>query len=229
LGQISAIDLLKHQQKGDNISGLEIMANGTPEVFPLRGNAKKIEDTWVRGTTNNKMVPESLSSPPAAPAKAALIQLEKGDNISGLEIMANGTPEVFPLRGHPTAIESTWVRGTTNNKMVPESLSSPPAAPAKEAAPAKAANVQLEDNTGKWAGYNGPSDKTWIRSTTDAAMVTEPPIPKAANVQLEDNAGKWGAYTGPIEDTWIRSTTDAAMVTEPPVPKIKAPADAANI
>jgi hypothetical protein len=28
--------------------------------------------------------------------------------------MANGTPEVFPLRGHPKAIAATWERGTTN-------------------------------------------------------------------------------------------------------------------
>jgi len=28
------------------------MANGTPEVFPLRGNPKSIPATWVRGTTD---------------------------------------------------------------------------------------------------------------------------------------------------------------------------------
>jgi hypothetical protein len=35
----------------------------------------------------------------------SLLQINKGDNISGLEIMANGTPEVFPLRGHPIPVE----------------------------------------------------------------------------------------------------------------------------
>ena len=49
--------------------------------------------------------------------------MRRGDNISGLEIMANGTPEVFPLRGNPTKVEATWVRGTTDSKMVPDSLS----------------------------------------------------------------------------------------------------------
>jgi hypothetical protein len=44
------------------------MANGTPETFPLRGNSKAIEATWVRGTTNDAMVPASLSSAPAAKA-----------------------------------------------------------------------------------------------------------------------------------------------------------------
>ena len=82
--------------------------------------------------------------------------------------MANGTPEVFPLRGNPTKVEATWVRGTTDPKMVPDSLSSPPVA--------KSA-IQLGDNLGAWAGYNGPVEKTWIRTTTDAAMVTEPPVP----------------------------------------------------
>jgi hypothetical protein len=28
--------------------------------------------------------------------------------------MANGTNEVFPLRGHPKAIPATWARGTTD-------------------------------------------------------------------------------------------------------------------
>ena len=28
--------------------------------------------------------------------------------------MANGTAEVFPLRGNPKAITATWERGTTN-------------------------------------------------------------------------------------------------------------------
>jgi len=28
--------------------------------------------------------------------------------------MANGTPEVFPIRGNPKAITATWERGTTN-------------------------------------------------------------------------------------------------------------------
>jgi len=28
--------------------------------------------------------------------------------------MANGSAETFPLRGHPTKIESTWVRGTVD-------------------------------------------------------------------------------------------------------------------
>ena len=64
LGHVSSVQLNRANQ--DNLSGLEIMANGTPEVFPLRGNAKKIEDTWVRGTTNSAMVPASLSSAPAS-------------------------------------------------------------------------------------------------------------------------------------------------------------------
>ena len=69
--------------------------------------------------------------------------MRKGDNIAGLEIMANGTPEVFPLRGHPTAIEATWARGTTDDKMVPAALSNAPAAPAKEAAPAAKSLIQI--------------------------------------------------------------------------------------
>jgi len=28
------------------------MANGTPEVFPLRGNPKSIPATWARGTVD---------------------------------------------------------------------------------------------------------------------------------------------------------------------------------
>jgi len=28
--------------------------------------------------------------------------------------MANGTPEVFPLRGHPKAVPATWARGTVD-------------------------------------------------------------------------------------------------------------------
>lgn len=34
--------------------------------------------------------------------------------------MANGTPEVFPLRGHPTSIPATWARTTTDAAMVKE-------------------------------------------------------------------------------------------------------------
>ena len=88
LGSTRAIQL--NRGEGDNISGLEIMANGTPEVFPLRGHPMKIEDTWGRFKS--------------------LANKGEGDNISGLEIMANGTPEVFPLRGHPMKIEDTWGR-----------------------------------------------------------------------------------------------------------------------
>jgi len=59
--------------------------------------------------------------------------------------------------------------------MVPAYLSEPPKAP-------KAASLlQLEDNTGKWAGYSGPVEKTWVRGTTNNAMVpaylSEPPKP----------------------------------------------------
>jgi len=28
--------------------------------------------------------------------------------------MANGTPEVFPLRGNPKAVAATWARGTVD-------------------------------------------------------------------------------------------------------------------
>ena len=28
--------------------------------------------------------------------------------------MANGSAETFPLRGHPTSLEQTWSRGTTD-------------------------------------------------------------------------------------------------------------------
>ena len=52
------------------------------------------------------------SAPPAAPGFTAAIQL--GDNEAGLELMANGTPEVFPLRGHPKSVPSTWARGTVD-------------------------------------------------------------------------------------------------------------------
>jgi len=95
LGHISAVNLLKHhkRQHVDNI--------------------KNIEKTWSRDTVDDSMLPADSQS----------IQLNKGDNISGLEIMANGTPETFPLRGHPTSIEKTWVRGTTDSAMVPDSLS----------------------------------------------------------------------------------------------------------
>ena len=48
----------------------------------------------------------------AAPAKEAKIQLE--DNEAGLELMANGTPETFPLRGNPKTVPETWARGTVN-------------------------------------------------------------------------------------------------------------------
>jgi hypothetical protein len=49
----------------------------------------------------------------AAPAKeAAAVQLE--DNESGLEVMANGTAETFPLRGHPKSVPATWARGTVD-------------------------------------------------------------------------------------------------------------------
>ena len=183
LGQISAVELLKHHkrqhrndneaaieatwdrgttgdnmmpasliQRGDNISGLEIMANGTPETFPLRGNAKAIEATWVRGTTNDAMVPASLSS---APAEKAAVQLD-----------GNWSTYTGP-------IPATWVRGTTNDAMVPAALSEPPKPAAK--APVDKVALQLDGN---WSTYTGPPEKTWIRGTTDSAMVTEPPIPK---------------------------------------------------
>jgi len=102
--------------------------------------------------------------------------------------------------------------------------------PVPKLAPSKAANIQLEDNVGKWAGYSGPTEDTWVRGTTNDKMVPASLSypPKAANVQLEDNTGKWAGFSGPIEKTWVRGTTDAAMVTEPPVPKL-APSKAANI
>jgi len=40
--------------------------------------------------------------------------LQLADNESGLEVMANGSAETFPLRGHPKSIPATWVRGTTD-------------------------------------------------------------------------------------------------------------------
>ena len=73
--------------------------------------------------------------------------MRRGDNVAGLEIMANGTPETFPLRGNRKTIEATWVRGTTNSAMVPDSLSQPPKDDAK---------IQIGDNLGKWAGFDGP-------------------------------------------------------------------------
>ena len=83
--------------------------------------------------------------------------------------MANGTPEVFPLRGNAKKIEDTWVRGTTNSAMVPASLSS---------APASKSDLQLQ---GDWSTYTGPIPATWVRGTTNASMVTEPPVPALKN------------------------------------------------
>ena len=152
-------------------------------------NEAAIEATWDRGTTGDNMMPASL--------------IQRGDNISGLEIMANGTPETFPLRGNAKAIEATWVRGTTNSSMVKESLAQ-----------------------GDWATYSGPIPATWVRGTTNDAMVpaalSMPPKP-AAKAPVDKVAlqldGNWSTYSGPPEKTWIRGTTDASMVTEPPVPK----------
>ena len=59
--------------------------------------------------------------------------------------------------------------------MVPAALSEPPKPKAKEAAPVDKVALQLDGN---WSTYSGPVEKTWVRGTTDAAMVTEPPIPK---------------------------------------------------
>ena len=195
------------------------MANGTPEVFPLRGHPTAIEATWARGTTDAKMVPAAQS----------LIQIQ--DNTG-------------KWAGVGDDYEKTWIRGTTNDAMVPAYLSNPPAPPkAKAAAPPKAANVQLEDNTGKWAAVGDDYEKTWIRGTTNDAMVpaylSQPPAPKkaaapakAANIQLEDNVGKWAAVGDDYEKTWIRGTTNDAMVpaylsNPPAAPKSAAPAKAA--
>ena len=57
--------------------------------------------------------------------------------------------------------------------MVPAALSEPPKPAAK--APVDKVALQLDGN---WSTYTGPPEKTWIRGTTDSAMVTEPPIPK---------------------------------------------------
>ena len=60
---------------------------------------------YVNPTTYN-------SSPPKAPGFEAAVQL--GDNDAGLELMANGTPETFPLRGHKKSVPETWARGTVD-------------------------------------------------------------------------------------------------------------------
>ena len=78
-----------------------------------------VEATWVRGTTDDKMVPPAPPAPtpaekakakkaapakeaaPAAPAKEAAPEaapeaktaIQLGDNVSGFETIANGTPE----------------------------------------------------------------------------------------------------------------------------------------
>jgi len=88
---------------------------------------------------------------------------------------------------------------------------------AAEAAPPKEANIQLEGNPDKKT-----VEETWVRGTTNAAMVTEPPIPALkpvggapakALIQLEKDMD-----AEPVEKTWIRTTTNAAMVKEPPIP-----------
>jgi len=48
----SSSDSDEDLQLADNESGLEVMANGSAETFPLRGNPKSIPETWVRGTTD---------------------------------------------------------------------------------------------------------------------------------------------------------------------------------
>jgi len=113
----------------DNVSGFEIAANGTPEAFELRKSPRTLESTWARTTTDAAMVTEPPLPEPkendkskdekeadakkAAPVKdEAKIQLE--DNDAGLELMANGTPEIFPLRGNPKSVPSTWARGTVD-------------------------------------------------------------------------------------------------------------------
>ena len=107
----------------DNVSGLEIAANGTPEAFELRKAPRTLESTWARTTTDASMVTEPPVPEPkendkskdekAAPVKdEAKIQLE--DNDAGLELMANGTPETFPLRGHKKSVPETWARGTVD-------------------------------------------------------------------------------------------------------------------
>ena len=73
-----------------------------------------VEDTWVRGTTNDAMVPAALSMPPKAkaPAAKALIQLEAEPHTTS----------------DSETVRKTWERGTTNNAMVPAYLSEPPVA-----------------------------------------------------------------------------------------------------
>lgn len=56
--------------------------------------------------------PTSYNDKPVAPGFAAAVQI--GDNESGLEVMANGTPETFPLRGNPKTVQQTWARGTVD-------------------------------------------------------------------------------------------------------------------
>ena len=88
-----------------------------------------MEDTWVRGTTNDAMVPASLSMPPvpkaakvAAPAKAAKSLVPKPEKQID---EAPADKAAIQLRGDVEPVEKTWIRSTTDDAMVPASLSMP--------------------------------------------------------------------------------------------------------
>jgi len=87
-----------------------------------------MEDTWVRGTTNDAMVPPSLSFPPkpkaakvAAPAKAAAKSLVPKPEKQIDEVPADKA--AIQLSRYD--LEQTWVRPTTDDSMVPVSESMP--------------------------------------------------------------------------------------------------------
>jgi hypothetical protein len=73
-------------------------------------NISSVEKTWVRATTDSKMVPPESKK----------VQLD--DNVAGLDIQANGTPVMHELNGkrNMSSAPKTWIRGTTNAAMVPE-------------------------------------------------------------------------------------------------------------
>ena len=172
-------------------------------AIQLQDDAEPVEKTWVRGTTDDAMVPASLSLPPKAGEKLPKIKAQTSQN----------GKETDKLNPTTSSSPEKKVDGKKVKKSVAKKETNAP--------------IYQEDGLSQVPEPVNPKKLTPTTSSSPEKKVDNKKVKKTKKVtKKEEEAApiyteeiQLGFERVPVEDTWVRGTTNASMVDETSAPK----------
>ena len=173
-------------------------------AIQLQDYAEPVEKTWVRGTTDDAMVPASLSLPPKAGSKEPKIKAQTGQNGKDSEKVTPATSSSPEKKADPKKVKKPVSKKDDQN-----------------------APIYQDDKLAQVPEFVNPKKLTPITSTSPEKKIDPKKVKKTKKVaKKEEDAAPFynediqlGFERVPVEDTWVRGTTNASMVDETPAPK----------